>query len=145
MFVGEFQHRLNAKNQVAIPKRFRLVISEEERAKGFYLVLSSTDCLYLYTHGEVVDRIRQASTVMAPAKRRQVTRRIHPVDMDTQGRIVVPARFKEAVGIESDVVFIGNADRIEIWARERLRRLDEETEAAEEPGVREVMYDLFER
>ncbi len=89
--------------------------------------------------------MKLASTLMTPAKRRHVTRNIHPVEMDTQGRILVPAKLKEAVGIENDVTFIGNADRIELWASERLRRLDEETAAGDDQQIREVMHDLFER
>lgn len=145
VFVGEFQHRINAKNQVAIPARFRVVVPEDERKKGFYLVRSSPDCLYLYTHSEVVERVRQASALMTPARRRQITRRIAPVEMDGQGRILIPAEFKKAAGIRKDVVFIGNVNRVELWAPERLRRLDREGEAGDEPQVQEAMYDIFER
>ena len=99
MFLGEVKHRLNAKNQVTIPARFRSVLPEDERRNGFYLVRSNPDCLYLYTHSEISERMNQAKAVMRPANRRQITRRITPVDMDSQGRIVIPDEVRKAVGI----------------------------------------------
>jgi len=142
MFLGEATHRLNAKNQVTIPARFRSVLPEEERRNGFYLVRSNPDCLYLYTHAEISARMEQAKTVMRPASRRQITRRITPVDMDSQGRIVIPDEVRKQVGIRKEVVVIGNADRIEIWPPANLERVTREV--ASDKQIEETMRDLFE-
>ena len=87
----------------------------------------------------------KAKGTMSRAKRRKITRRIQPVEMDGQGRIVIPSALKEAVGIEKDAVFVGNLDRIEIWEPGRLKRADEEPDAGTDEQVDEVMFDLFER
>jgi len=142
MFLGEVTHRLNAKNQVTIPARFRSVLPEDERKNGFYLVRSNPDCLYLYTHSEISERINQAKAVMRPANRREITRRITPVDMDSQGRIVIPDEVRKSVGIRKELVVIGNADRIEIWSPANLERVTRE--AATDKQVEETMRDLFE-
>ena len=143
MFLGEATHRLNAKNQVTIPARFRSVLSDEERKNGFYLVRSNPDCLYLYTHAEIAERISQAKAVLRPDSRREITRRITPVDMDGQGRIVIPDEVRKQVGIRKEVVVVGNADRIEIWSPTNLERVTRE--AKSDGQVEETMRDLFER
>lgn len=37
------------------------------------------------------------------------------VTPDSQGRFVIPERLRQAAGLESDVVVIGNIDHLEIW------------------------------
>lgn len=148
MFFGKFQHRLNAKNQVTIPARFRQVIPPEETKKGFYLFRSGSKCLYLYTHSEVeriLARLQESSTPEDQDFRRMLMSRITPVDMDSQGRIVIPAELKAAVGIDVDVVFVGNGNRAEIWALERWSTFEREQEVAYERRLEERMDDLFER
>lgn len=67
------------------------------------------------------------------------------MDMDSQGRIVIPAELKAAVGIDVDVVFVGNGNRAEIWALERWSTFEREQEVAYERRLEERMDDLFER
>ncbi len=142
MFLGEVKHRLNAKNQVTIPARFRSVLSDEERARGFYLVRANSNCLHLYTHAEIAKRMDQVTAVLRPAGRREITRRITPIDMDSQGRVVIPEDARKEVGIRKEVVVVGNADRVEIWAPANLERVTRE--ASKDKQVSEIMTDLFE-
>ena len=143
-FLGEFARRLNGNNQVTIPAHFRTILPEEDQDKGFYLVQSNPQCLCLYTHSEISRQMAKAKGTMSRAKRRKITRRIQPVEMDGQGRIVIPSALKDAVGIEKDAIFVGNLDRIEIWEPGRLKRADEEPDAGTDEQVDEVMFDLFE-
>ena len=39
--------------------------------------------------------------------------------VDRQGRILVPPSLRETAGLEKDVVLLGVANRVEIWARAR--------------------------
>lgn len=142
MFLGEVTHRLNAKNQVTIPSRFRSVLSEDERRKGFYLVRPGSDCLHLYPHAEIAKRMQEVAAVLRPAGRREITRRITPVDMDSQGRIVIPEGVKRDVGIRKEVVIVGNADRVELWAPANLERVTRKT--SKDRQVAEMMSNLFE-
>lgn len=41
-----------------------------------------------------------------------------PVDMDGQGRLLIPKRLAEAADVKQDLTIIGAWDRIEIWAAE---------------------------
>ena len=145
MFFGQYHHRLNTKNQVTVPARLRELVPDKEK---LYIVRTNTSCLFLYTQAEIekiVERMRASSGAVDPEFRRMLTSRVVPVDMDAQGRIVIPAELKEAVGIEADVAFVGNAERVEIWPLDRWKVFETEREAGYEKKLGEVMDELFER
>jgi len=120
-FYGSSENRLNAKGQVAIPKRFRTVVDPEELKQGFVLVQGEDACVYMYTHrqfGEIKARVRAlAKEENDPEFFRTFLENAHAVDMDSQGRFVLPAELRRTVGIKGpEVLFLGMDDRIEIWA-----------------------------
>ena len=41
------------------------------------------------------------------------------VEVDKQGRILIPAVLREFAGLDKDVVLVGVASRIEIWSKEK--------------------------
>ena len=52
---------------------------------------------------------------------RQVYSNTVDVQIDSQGRFVIPQFLKEQVGIEKDVLFMGVGTHIEIWSREAFQ------------------------
>ena len=54
------------------------------------------------------------------------------VEVDKQGRILLPAKLREFADITKDVALIGAGERIEIWNEERWRKLQEEAESMED-------------
>jgi MraZ protein len=55
------------------------------------------------------------------------------VDLDKQGRLVVPQSLREFAQIESDVVFLGMKDWVEIWNLEIWqKRLNKITKSADD-------------
>jgi MraZ protein len=149
VFFGKYDHRLNAKNQVTVPARFRALLPEKEK---LYLLRANDVPLYLYTQQDmekIVGRMRESASAADPNFRRKFTSRVTPVDMDAQGRIVIPAELKKAAGIDADVVFIGNAERIEIWAADRWAAFDADDTIADGEAYDQkldgMMGELFEK
>jgi len=129
-FYGSAINRLNSKGQVAIPKRFRDVVPPEERKQGFVLVMGEGS-IYMYTHrqfGMIKDRVRaEAERRNDPEFLRVFMENAHAVDIDNQGRFVLPLALRMVAGInEPEVLFVGMDDRIEIWAPEARRRQRQE-------------------
>ena len=148
MFYGHYPHKLNAKNQVTLPAKFREVIEQQEQGKGLYLVQVDPRCLYLYTHQGlelVKDRLKKSG---GPAGRSEFRRKffasITPVDPDPHGRFVIPSAFRRAAQIEKDVIFIGNADRMELWAADQWEQVDEADHETYQARMREIVVDLLE-
>lgn len=145
MFFGKYNHKLNAKNQVTIPARFRELIPQGEK---LYMLKANPDSIFVYTQAEiekVVENMRKSSDAADPAFRRKFTSSIMPVDMDAQGRIVIPADMKKATGIGSDVMFTGNAERMEIWPFDRWTSFEKEREEGFQEKLGSMMDELFEK
>jgi MraZ protein len=58
-----------------------------------------------------------------------------PVDLDAQGRLVVPQRLRLQVGIRKEVVVVGVQDRMEIWDKAAHERYVEAFGGAYQAGT----------
>lgn len=119
-YYGSAENKLNAKNQVAIPARFRSTLSEQDLAGNFVLIRGEPRCLYMYTHHQfatIKDNARKVALESGDADfYRSFMAEAHAVELDTQGRFVLPQALMKAAGITGQgVLFIGVDDRIEIW------------------------------
>lgn len=123
-YYGSAENKLNSKGQVAIPARFRLAAPEEDRERNYVLVRGEDDCVYMYTHRQF-GRIKDNARKIAEDENdidfyRRFMAETQSVDLDTQGRFVMPQALMKAVGITGPtLLFIGMDDRIEIWEPKR--------------------------
>jgi len=129
-FRGEYVYRMDGRGRLPLPPRFRGAF-----AGGAVLTQGSPDpCLRLYPQ-ETYDQ--QASLYMSEPPTRRKGRMIRraffgrsfEVELDGQGRILVPGRLRQHAGLDGDVVVVGAAECLEIWSRERW---DEEEQAVDE-------------
>lgn len=119
-YYGSAENKLNSKGQVVIPARFRPVAGSDESAKSYVVVRGEGDCLYMYTHrhfARVKDNIKRVAEETGDIGfYRSFMAEAQAVDLDTQGRFVLPQPLMRAVGIKGpSILFIGMDDRIEIW------------------------------
>ena len=128
-FLGNIEAKADAKGRVFIPATFRkqLQAASEER-----LVLRKDvyqDCLVLYPESVWF-------ATQNPLRFRQFVSDAEVMTPDGNGRILLPKRYLQMAGIQSDVRFIGVDNTIEIWAKERadqpFMNPDEFSEALEE-------------
>lgn len=123
MFVGEFQHAIDAKNRLIIPSKFRAFISDPEDRKGFFVVVNPDPrvrCLCLYTMTgwrKVARELRsKADGTKDPARYlRFFASRGEFAALDAQSRIVIPPLLLEYGGLKRDVLLVGLMDWIEVW------------------------------
>ena len=118
MFVGRYTHKLNTKGQVAVPVKMRLGISADEQGnRALYLTKLQETPLYALTAPVLEELSDKLSEVLRADRRRrhEFYSRIEAVDIDPQGRVVIPQWMRLEAGIEKDVVFVGAGSRIEIW------------------------------
>ena len=146
-YYGSAENKLNTKGQVAIPARFRAVLSEEDRGCGFVVVLGGGSCLYMYTHRQfarVKDNVRRLAEARDDGDfYRDFMADACPVDLDTQGRFVLPQALMREVGIKGPtVLFIGMDDRIEVWEPEVYRESRSKRERYKEQ-YRDSARDIF--
>lgn len=115
-FLGRYDYQLDPKGRVSLPADFR----KEADGARFVLLQWEPTHLTLFPQAvwdEVQERIlalRRTQPGVLNRLRRITARAVH-VEPDKQGRILIPAGLKEAVGLDGGVVVTGNVDRIEIW------------------------------
>jgi MraZ protein len=128
MFLGEYQHSLDAKGRVILPARFR-----EQLEGGAFVTKLLDGCLAVWTPEEFR---KVAEDMQEKARRGQAERNVvrsfaagaAEVVPDRQGRIAIPATLRSFAGLERDVVVAGVFTRIEIWDSERWGQVNRDGE-----------------
>ncbi|MEI8176045.1 MAG: division/cell wall cluster transcriptional repressor MraZ [Candidatus Omnitrophota bacterium] len=125
MFYGEYTHSLDAKGRIIIPSRFREIARSRDIGK-FFVTRGLDRCLFLFTEDEWKGQEAKFKDLSFTKRESRSFNRIFfsgtaEVELDVQGRVVVPKYLKEYALIKKDVVIIGVSNRIEVWAQELWR------------------------
>lgn len=113
MFIGEFQHSVDAKGRVNFPAKLR-----ENMGERFYLTKGMDGCLAVYPTEEwelKMQQFRGKESKEVRALERYFSSSTVEVEPDKQGRILIPANLRSFAEIEKDVMIIGAGVRAEIW------------------------------
>ncbi len=134
MFTGEYRHSVDDKGRIAVPAKFRLQLDG-----GAYLARWIDACLAIFPKAEFEAlAARVGGLGIADAAARTFSRALfasaYEVELDRQGRIVVPASLRELAGLAGDAVIVGARDHAEIWAPRQLGRLPQGDGGSRRPG-----------
>jgi MraZ protein len=115
MFIGEYSHNLDEKGRLAIPVKFR-----NELTEGAVVTRGLDNCLFLYTKSEwekLAEKL--AALPISQANSRAFARLMlagaMDVEMDKQGRAVLPEYLRQFAGLKKSVIVAGLYNRMEIW------------------------------
>lgn len=119
MFMGEYNHTVDAKGRLIVPSKFRENLGDE-----FVVTKGLDGCLFVYDNNEWTAFEEKLKTLPLTNKEaRQFVRFFlagaASLEVDKQGRILLPANLREFAGLDKEAVLIGVASRIEIWSKER--------------------------
>lgn len=120
MFIGQYEHNLEEKGRLSIPKKFR-----DEITEGGILTRGLDGCLFLFPKGrweEFINKLSQTPLTKSDARgfSRLLTYGATEVELDGQGRILVPEFLRNFAGIKKEVILAGALERIEIWDKENF-------------------------
>ena len=124
MFLGTYQNKIDDKNRMAVPAKFRDQLGGQcVLTKGF------DKCLYIYT---LKDFEEMAAKVMALPQSDADFREFGSdffglselCELDAQGRIKIPQKLREYARITKDLITIGNGDKVAIWSVEARSDFD---------------------
>lgn len=129
MFIGEYSHNLDDKGRLAIPVKFR-----RELAKGAVVTRGLDNCLFVYTKAEwekLAEKL--AALPFSQANSRAFARLMlagaMELEIDKQGRAVLPEYLRQFSGLQKNVVVAGLYSRIEIWDAGKWQTYKSQTEA----------------
>jgi MraZ protein len=154
LFSGDSYLNLDDKGRLAVPARFREGLRESCASQMVVTVDpgSREPCLLLYPQNEwraVVDQLKRVPNADPQANtfRRLFVGRSIQVEMDRQGRILLPVKHREYAHLGSQVVLVGQINKFEIWDESswssRCDAWAEEldlTAMAEDSPLRELTY-----
>ena len=115
VFLGEYQHSVDAKGRVVLPSRFRDALAE-----GCVVTKGQERCLYVFPLNRWEKEVTQFQTLpRTDARARQLSRSFFAgatqQELDKQGRVQLPQGLRDYAGLQKDLTVIGVSDRVEIW------------------------------
>ncbi len=115
MFLGRHNHNLDAKGRLALPARFRDKLSD-----GVVITRGFDPCLLVYpleAWMPLAERVASLSISDPDVRtlRRMLFADAVDVQLDGQGRVLVPAELRQYASIEREAVVVGVHTFIEIW------------------------------
>jgi MraZ protein len=119
LLIGEYQAKLTEKNRIALPKKFREIM-------GTRLIVTNgyEGCLIVVTEAqfeEITSDISVGKFVNNDV--RDTTRFLlggaSEIELDSQGRFVLPSNLLDYSGIKNDACFLGLKRWAEVWSKEK--------------------------
>lgn len=154
-FRGLYEHAIDAKGRTSVPARFRDTLAAEGEAQlvvttAFDEGRADGDGLYLHVYPlkaweTFEERLAQRSSSEAGVRQIYRTYVANAVDIeiDKLGRILLPPNLRKWAALEKDIVWVGQLNRMELWAKNRWEKasgdaLDENHQSAIEKVFTEI-------
>lgn len=128
MFIGEYNHNLDNKGRLAVPVKFR-----NDLKKGAVVTKGLDGCLFLYTMSEWKILAEKLSKLPISQSNTRAFARLMlagamDVQVDKQGRIVLPDYLRKYASLNKKVIIGGLYNRLEIWDEEAWGKYKKITE-----------------
>ena len=131
MFIGEYEHSVDAKGRVIMPAKLRDDIGEK-----FILTKGLDGCLFAYSQNEWLNFEEKLKTLPLTNKNARDFVRFFlsgaiECEIDKQGRFLIPSNLRSYAILDKEIVIIGVGTRVEIWNREVWNKTGENISADE--------------
>ena len=140
MFYGSFAHNLDNKGRLVIPSKMR----DELGAKA-YILKGYDGALSIYKESDFQELVSKIKTLSFTKKNARAHLRIQlasvcELDIDKQGRALLPTQLLAKYKIGKEVMVIGALDHIEVWNKKEY----EEYEKSADSSFEEIAEELDE-
>jgi MraZ protein len=124
LLTGTHPRTLDDKKRLALPRRVREQLGDPHT---LFVTPGPDQCLWLYTQDGLEQLAEKLDRSPAADAEVRVFRRLYfaqteSVDVDRNGRILIPDRLVQFAGLQHDVVLIGVRDHLELWDAQRWQQ-----------------------
>ena len=126
MFIGEYEHSVDAKGRVIMPAKLRQDIGEK-----FIITKGLDGCLFVFSEKEWLNF--EAKLKALPLSDRNARNFVRfflsgatECEIDKQGRFLITSNLREFAGLEKEVIIVGVLNKIEIWSKDKWQKYSEE-------------------
>ncbi|MCD8209782.1 MAG: division/cell wall cluster transcriptional repressor MraZ [Coprobacillus sp.] len=139
MFFGRYEHSLDEKNRIVIPKRMR-----EEVSSPLYIMKGYDGALSLYSAEAFNNLITEINSLPFQKKEsrsyiRTQLSSTYELEVDKLGRVTIPTALITRYGIGKDIFILGVVDHIEIWDRTKYLEYEKEADSSYEEVAGELI------
>lgn len=140
MFRGINAITIDTKGRLAIPTRYRFALGAEEKTPLVVTIDTEETCLLLYTATQwqiIEDNLQKLPSFNAAARRiqRLLIGHATDVELDANGRVLLPTVLRTYAQLEKDVVMIGQGNKFEVWNKDLWETRREQWLAEESSGT----------
>ncbi|ARG97914.1 division/cell wall cluster transcriptional repressor MraZ [Legionella micdadei] len=147
MFRGINAITIDGKGRLAVPTRYRDALSAQEKASLVVTIDTEETCLLLYPASEwqiIEDKLQSLPSFNAAARRiqRLLIGHATDVELDSNGRILLPQLLRDYARLDKKVVMIGQGNKFEVWDESLWQTRREQwlaEEASKEDGLPDEM------
>jgi MraZ protein len=121
LFVGDYTVKADSKGRIAIPSAFRKLMENDEATRFVFRKDIFQDCLVLIPMAEwevQVEVIRKKLNDYNRSHKKfkaQFFRDTAEVEMDKTGRVLLPKKLSDMLGLNKEIVLAGMDKVIEVW------------------------------
>jgi len=132
MLLGNYQAKINYKGRTAVPSKYRRELTKNVVVGQWY-----ENCLVIISQQQwqgFLKQIEEKPFITAPSREtdRFLVGGAFEIELDSQGRFVIPSSLRQYAELKEEVVFVGLLNRVEIWDKTRWDKhqkyLDEHAE-----------------
>ena len=137
-FRGTFDQKVDGKGRVSIPAPFRRVLEagDPDWTEGLNpnLVIVFGDHRRKYLEVYTIEAIDEVDELIATMDRASIEREMletlfnaqtHPTNVDETGRLVLPQKLRQKIGLENEAFFISKGDTFQIWNPETYAEVEQ--------------------
>ncbi|MCU7796806.1 MAG: division/cell wall cluster transcriptional repressor MraZ [Candidatus Thiodiazotropha sp. (ex Semelilucina semeliformis)] len=122
MFRGASSLNLDTKGRIAIPTRYRDRLVES-CASELVITVDKDRCLLIYPKPiwlEIEEKLKALPSFDEAARnlQRLYIGNAHEIDMDGQGRILLPQELRKFAKLDKKVALVGQINKFELWDEE---------------------------
>jgi MraZ protein len=126
MFRGNHPTRVDEKGRLKVPAEFKRVIDEKYGAQFYITSLDGKVAqVYPFEEWERIEQKLAALSTFNPTKKKFLDRVNYygqVIEMDAQGRLLIPSLLRDAAQIKGEVAVLGNLTFLEVRNLEVLRK-----------------------
>lgn len=131
MYIGEYAHTVDSKGRLILPSKLREALGEE------FVVTKGVDgCLFVYDKTEWTHFEEQLNALSITNRESRKALRFFLsgasfIEVDKQGRFLLPAPLREYAALEKEVVLVGCGRNVEIWNKDRWEAVNNDDDVEE--------------
>lgn len=126
MFRGIANVSLDERGRFAMPARYRAEVVERSTGKLVLTIDAANACLLIYPTPDYLELEEKLKALSARQQNRLLQRKIigfaTDVELDSNGRVLVPGALREYAALEKRAVLLGQINKLELWGESVWRQ-----------------------